>query len=94
MHLIAAVLHLRGEKLCAQPAEDAHGNILLWNGEVCGVASFVADSSCLDYIHIRRPISINSLGDCDSDCRLSGTAVVCDPLHSVASCAQRQEERT
>ena len=34
LHLIAAVLHLRGEKLCAQPAEDAHGNVLLWNGEV------------------------------------------------------------
>ena len=34
LHLIAAVLHLRGEQLCAQPAEDAHGNILLWNGEV------------------------------------------------------------
>ncbi|CAN0513855.1 unnamed protein product [Ectocarpus sp. 12 AP-2014] len=34
LHLMAAVLHLRGEELCAQPAEDAHGNVLLWNGEV------------------------------------------------------------
>lgn len=34
LHLIAAVLHLRGESLCAQPAEDACGNVLLWNGEV------------------------------------------------------------
>eukprot|EP00903_Cladosiphon_okamuranus_P015321 g14154.t1 len=34
LHLIAAVLHLRGDRLCAQPAEDAHGNVLLWNGEV------------------------------------------------------------
>ncbi|CAM9967587.1 unnamed protein product, partial [Ectocarpus sp. 8 AP-2014] len=33
LHLMAAVLHLRGEELCAQPAEDAHGNVLLWNGE-------------------------------------------------------------
>lgn len=32
---MAAVLHLRGEQLCAQPAGDAHGNVLLWNGEVC-----------------------------------------------------------
>ncbi|CAN0376837.1 unnamed protein product [Scytosiphon promiscuus] len=31
---MAAVLHLRGEHLCPQPAEDAGGNILLWNGEV------------------------------------------------------------
>lgn len=34
LHLLAAVLHLRGDRLCAQPAEDAHGNVLLWNGEV------------------------------------------------------------
>ncbi|CAN0330863.1 unnamed protein product [Ectocarpus sp. 12 AP-2014] len=33
LHLMAAVLHLRGEELCGQPAEDAHGNVLLWNGE-------------------------------------------------------------
>lgn len=31
---MAAVLHLRGEQMCAQPAGDADGNVLLWNGEV------------------------------------------------------------
>ncbi|CAM9789093.1 unnamed protein product [Scytosiphon promiscuus] len=34
LHLMAAVLHLRGEHLCPQPAEDVDGNVLLWNGEV------------------------------------------------------------
>lgn len=31
---MAAVLHLRGDVMCAQPAEDENGNVLLWNGEV------------------------------------------------------------
>ena len=30
----AAVLHMRGAKLCQQPAEDEEGNILCFNGEL------------------------------------------------------------
>ena len=32
----AAVLHLRGEEICQQPAVDDGGNALCWNGEVFG----------------------------------------------------------
>jgi asparagine synthetase B (glutamine-hydrolysing) len=32
--LMSSVLHLRGTEMCAQPAQDAAGNVLLWNGEV------------------------------------------------------------
>lgn len=28
------VLHIRGEELAHQPAFDAYGNALLWNGEI------------------------------------------------------------
>ena len=35
----AAVLHLRGAEPCAQPAEDAEGNILCFNGEVYSFAT-------------------------------------------------------
>ncbi|XP_052280392.1 asparagine synthetase domain-containing protein 1-like isoform X2 [Dreissena polymorpha] len=31
---IGHVLHLRGNCLATQPAEDAYGNLLLWNGEI------------------------------------------------------------
>ncbi len=34
--LSAAVLHMRGESLTPQPHRDAHGNALLFNGEVFG----------------------------------------------------------
>lgn len=34
--LHAAVLHLRGPRLVAQPVEDRAGNVLCWNGEVFG----------------------------------------------------------
>ena len=32
--LLASVLHMRGPRLCPQPAQDEAGNVLLWNGEV------------------------------------------------------------
>jgi asparagine synthetase B (glutamine-hydrolysing) len=32
----SAVLHLRGLHRCDQPVQDAHGNMLCWNGEVFG----------------------------------------------------------
>lgn len=32
--LLASVLHMRGPCICSQPAQDASGNVLLWNGEV------------------------------------------------------------
>ena len=32
----AAVLHLRGEEICQQPAVDDGGSALCWNGEVFG----------------------------------------------------------
>ena len=34
--LWASVLHLRGTERCDQPARDADGNALCWNGEVYG----------------------------------------------------------
>ncbi|RDD46244.1 Asparagine synthetase domain-containing protein 1 [Trichoplax sp. H2] len=36
MNFHGCVLHLRGEKLGCQPAIDANGNVLLWNGEIFG----------------------------------------------------------
>lgn len=36
MALHAAVLHLRGPEMVAQPVEDAEGGVLCWNGEVFG----------------------------------------------------------
>ena len=40
----AAVLHLRGEVMCGQPARDAAGNALCWNGQVFGGSVPVASS--------------------------------------------------
>lgn len=34
--MIGCVLHIQGDKVACQPAEDNNGNILLWNGEVFG----------------------------------------------------------
>ena len=34
VHLVAVVLHLRGERIAKQPVEDRCGNILAWNGEI------------------------------------------------------------
>ncbi|OQR88312.1 asparagine synthetase domain-containing protein [Achlya hypogyna] len=39
VELSAAVLHLRGGTMAQQPAMDASGNVLLWNGEVFGGAT-------------------------------------------------------
>src|SRR4051812_12228496 len=39
--LCAAVLHMRGERMALQPAEDAAGNFLLWNGEVRGLSAML-----------------------------------------------------
>jgi asparagine synthetase B (glutamine-hydrolysing) len=30
------VLHLRGDEMAVQPAQDSQGNLLLWNGEIFG----------------------------------------------------------
>ncbi|TYZ65882.1 hypothetical protein PybrP1_002994 [[Pythium] brassicae (nom. inval.)] len=37
--VFAAVLHLRGDQLAPQPAVDALGNVLCWNGEAFGAAA-------------------------------------------------------
>ena len=33
-HFIGHVLHLRGEIVAEQPAQDKEGSVLLWNGEI------------------------------------------------------------
>jgi asparagine synthetase B (glutamine-hydrolysing) len=42
LFLMSSVLHLRGTVMCAQPAQDAAGNVLLWNGEVLTFYSLLA----------------------------------------------------
>ncbi|XP_060576699.1 asparagine synthetase domain-containing protein 1-like [Ruditapes philippinarum] len=58
------VLHLRGDEMAVQPAQDSQGNLLLWNGEIFGGINVPESKS-------DTTVLLELLGQCSSESQIT-----------------------